>query len=135
MMRDSRGQMGQRRESREQTGPRSSMFARAGPVEVVHQLAVQIGRRNANIMEQAGFKCRGLALLRPADCLRNICGHDADPLAVIDVVDTDQIQCIGKCIDDAAEVDTYCWHGALQGDRDRGYFPAGYCAMMPTDHD
>lgn len=56
-------------------------------------------------MEQAGIEHPIFVFLAPTERLQNFDCHDAHALAVVDVVNADEIQRIGKGMNDAAEID------------------------------
>ncbi len=99
------GQRGERREIAQQRVADVAVALRRFPVEFADQMAVHRGRRNADVVQHAEIEQEGGFGVGQARLPRAGSGHRADPLAVRDVVDADQIERIGQGIDDLAQVD------------------------------
>jgi len=107
----------------QQFGAGQAVLLGAFPVEFGDQMVVGDGRRDADVVQQAEFEQEEAAFRRQVEHFGHRGGHDADPFAVADVVDADQVEGVGQRIDQVTE----------SGGEGRGHIvlSGGFCPWYP----
>ena len=80
------------------------MLLRARPVELLDQIAMDPGRGHADVVQHAEVEQEIPLLLAQAKLRRTLGRHDADALAMRDIVHADEVERIGQRVDHTAKV-------------------------------
>ena len=97
--------MGERGEIGKQFLAAQAVRLGARPFEVGDETAVNAGRRDAAVVQQAGIVEQELGLLVPAELAGQLACEHANPAAVQQVVDADEVDRVGDRHDQLAQVD------------------------------
>lgn len=89
-----------------------TMCLRAFPVELLDQMTMGDRGRHADIVQQAEIEDKARLFLPCPLAAQALGGHDADALAVCQIVDTDQIEGVGQGVDDGTEIGA---NGTMRG--------------------